>query len=65
MIEKILPHGPVYVLDSEEKYTTSFTTAFHSQRVSHGNATTKIYAKPINSTANMILVNQETVPWVY
>lgn len=63
---EVLPYGPAYVLDSQETYSASFTTAFHSHRVSHGNATTRVYAKRVDKPLDKFtLVHQETVPWAF
>ena len=63
---ELLPYGPAYVLDSEETYTASFTTAFHSHRVSHGNATTRVYAKRVDKPLDKLtLITDETLPWAF
>ena len=60
----MIPTGPVYVLDSQDSYSCSMTTAFHEERIKQGNATVRVYVKEVNSTASFRFVTEHRTNWV-
>jgi hypothetical protein len=62
---EVIPFAPAYVLESDEKYTSSVTISFHRARVLNGNTTVQVHARPVNTSIRAYrLVSEEHPPWV-